>query len=130
MVGLKSVDIDYLHTRLGILPLRLQRIQEQELPSVKLVHIAQHPHGKPKRFSMGRVCEFQEEYIVYDADTAAGSSGSPVFCVRHEDCCILALHKSGNVKMSSSKQRGNKGIFINIILDHLANRKFSSLHIT
>ena len=85
--------------------------------------MAQHPRGKPKRFSMGRVCELQEKYILYDADTAAGSSGSPVFYVRDDDYCVLALHKSGGVLTSSCKQPVNKGVFINHILDHLGGGK-------
>jgi V8-like Glu-specific endopeptidase len=74
---------------------------------------------------MGRVCELQEKYILYDADTAAGSSGSPVFYVRNEDCCVLALHKSGGVLTLSCKQPVNKGVYINIILDHLIGGKQS-----
>ncbi|CAB4015370.1 Hypothetical predicted protein [Paramuricea clavata] len=120
LVGLKPDDIDSLHTKLDIRPLRLQRISEHDVYNVKIVQIAQHPQGKPKRFSMGRVCEIQEKYILYDADTTAGSSGSPVFYVRDEDCCVLALHKSGGVVTSSCKQPVNKGVFINIILDYLS----------
>ena len=123
MVGLKPEDIDSLHTKLDIRPLRLQRISEHDVYNVKIVQIAQHPQGKPKRFSMGRVCDIQEKYILYDADTTAGSSGSPVFYVRDEDCCVLAVHKSGGVVTSSCKQPVNKGVFINIILDYLSGGK-------
>jgi hypothetical protein len=123
LVGVDPGDITLLHTRLNIRALRLQRIPEHDLHRVKFIQIAQHPRGKPKRFSMGRVCELQEKYILYDADTAAGSSGSPVFYVRNEDCCVLALHKSGGAVTLSCKQPVNKGVYINIILDHFIGGK-------
>jgi hypothetical protein len=123
LIGLNPEDIDSLYTRLDIRPLSLQRIPEPDLYQVKIVQIAQHPQGKSKRFSMGTVCEIQEKYILYDADTTAGSSGSPVFYVRNENCCVLALHKSGGVVTSSCKQPVNKGVFINIILDYLSGGK-------
>lgn len=123
-VGLKAEDIEALHSTLDIHPLQLQSVPENDLYNVKNVQIAQHPQGKPKRFSMGRVCEIKEKFILYDADTTAGSSGSPVFYVSNEDFGILALHKSGGVVTSSCKQPVNKGVLINIILDHLNGGNF------
>ena len=124
LVGIKPEDINALHTKLVINPLQLQRVPENDLYKVKNVQIAQHPQGKPKRFSMGRLCEIKEKYILYDADTTAGSSGSPVFYVSNEQLCILALHKSGGALTATCKQLVNKGVLINIILDHLNGGNF------
>ncbi|XP_028391276.1 uncharacterized protein LOC114516097 [Dendronephthya gigantea] len=121
LVGLESEGIYSLYTRLpGICPLQLHRIPERDVHQIKNVQIAQHPHGRSKRFSVGRVCEVQDKFILYDADTTAGSSGSPVFFVSDEDCYVLALHKSGGVMTSERREAVNKGMFINIILDHLS----------
>ena len=127
LIGLKGEEINTLHTRLNIHPLQLQHIPTSDLSNINIVQIAQHPQGKPKRFSIGKICELQQKYILYDADTNAGSSGSPVLYVRNDDCCVLALHKSGGVVTSSCKELVNKGVFINIILDHLCGGKFLAI---
>lgn len=130
MIGLKLEDVYSLHTRLpGIRPLQLQRIPECDVHQIKNVQIAQHPRGRSKRFSVGRICEVQDKFVLYDADTTAGSSGSPVFHVSHEDCYVLALHKSGGVMTSEGGKVVNKGVFINIILDHLSGGESNKLMI-
>ena len=119
MVGVRSEDVDSLRTRFGVRPLELQRNRLHDLVNVKIVQIAQHPRGEPRRFSVGGVCELQSRYILYDADTSAGSSGSPVFYACNENYRVLAVHKSGGVEASSCKEPVNKGVLINVILDHL-----------
>jgi hypothetical protein len=41
----------------------------------------------------------------------------------NEDCYIIAMHKSGGVVTSSSKESVNKGVFINHIFDRLYGGK-------
>ena len=126
MVGVKKEDIDYLKTNLKIYPLNLKPITPSDIEKVRIVQIAQHPGGKQTRFSPGLVCGIQEIFILYEADTAAGSSGSPVFFVRNEACHVLALHKSGGATTTRRKEPANVGIFINVILDHVNGSKFVS----
>lgn len=118
MIGIKKDDVDDLETHLNIHPLDLKPVMTADLYKVNIIQIAQHPGGRQKRFSVGRVCEIQKTWILYDADTDAGSSGSPVFFVRNEDYKLLALHKSGGATATLCKELVNKGIFINIILNH------------
>ena len=110
-------------TKLAIQPLQLKRISHRDVYNVKTVQIAQYAEGKSKWLSTGRVYEIQAKYILYNADTTTGCSGSPVFYACNEDCYIIAMHKSGGVVTSSSKESVNKGVFINHIFDRLYGGK-------
>ncbi len=110
------------------------------------VYVIQHPNGQPKQvvFQNNRLVDCDDApnapYLTYEADTAAGSSGSPVFNRQWE---VLALHhareierdpsgrilaKSGALwspQMGSSEVKYgelNEGIRISRILDDLAGK--------
>lgn len=65
----------------------------------EFVTILQHPDGKPLQVAVreNKVtrAEPQEPFIRYDADTAHGASGSPVF---NDQFQVVALHSSGLIK--------------------------------
>ena len=56
--------------------------------------IVQHPRGEPKQVALreNRLIEVLENFLIYQTDTAPGSSGSPVF---NDEWEIVALHHSG-----------------------------------
>lgn len=58
------------------------------------VNIIQHPNGEPKQLAIrdNQVLDELELFLHYQADTAPGSSGSPVFNDQWE---VVALHHSG-----------------------------------
>lgn len=58
------------------------------------VNIIQHPNGEPKQLAIrdNQVLDELELFLHYKADTAPGSSGSPVFNDQWE---VVALHHSG-----------------------------------
>ncbi|MDT0353610.1 trypsin-like peptidase domain-containing protein [Pseudonocardia charpentierae] len=55
------------------------------------VYVIQHPHGGPKKIGMihNEIRHVDDDIVQYRTDTAAGSSGSPVF---DERWCLVALH--------------------------------------
>ena len=83
------------------------------------MQIAQYPDGDSKWLSLARVCEIKAKYIVYNADTAACCSGSPVFYACNDDCYVIALHKSNG----KEGKEANRGLFINHVLDLLYGGK-------
>jgi len=65
----------------------------------EFVTILQHPDGRPMQIAVreNKVtrAEENEPYIWYEADTAHGSSGAPVF---NDQFQVVALHASGRIK--------------------------------
>ncbi len=60
----------------------------------ELLNIVQHPNGEPKQVALreNRLVDLVENFLHYEADTAQGSSGSPVFNDQWE---VVGLHHSG-----------------------------------
>lgn len=58
------------------------------------VTIIQHPDGQPKQIALreNRLLGRTDAFLTYEADTAPGSSGAPVF---NNDWQVVALHHSG-----------------------------------
>ena len=125
MIGVKEDDINYLGENLKIHPINLTQVALADLKKISIIQIAQHPKGKEKRFSVGCVRVIQGISIFYEADTDAGSSGSPVFFAHKEMYRIIAFHKSGGAPISSSEHKSNRGILINVILDHVNGGKLT-----
>jgi endonuclease G, mitochondrial len=67
------------------------------------VNIIQHPEGEPKQIALreNRLVDLLDDFLHYQTDTAAGSSGSPVFNDQWE---VVGLHHSGVPKMD---EQGN-----------------------
>lgn len=82
-----------------------------------VIHIPQHPGGRQKRLSYSTVLKITGREVFYKADTAIGSSGSPVLYVQNNRMYALALHKDGGVSVDSTL--ANRGILISTILDHV-----------
>ena len=86
-------------TDYGSLPLIAD---EGKIITGELVNIVQHPRGEMKQVVVreGRLCDMPardadanvDPFTYYEADTEAGSSGSPVFNDQWE---VIALHHSG-----------------------------------
>jgi len=72
------------------------RLVEEEGKVIKgeYVNIIQHPNGEPKQLALreNQLQDVLEHWLHYHTDTAAGSSGSPVFNDQWE---VVALHHSG-----------------------------------
>lgn len=77
--------------------------------------ILQHPEGQPLRLSAGRVLgsNANDTRMRYDAETIAGSSGSPCFDAAFN---LVAMHHGG---VKTGPQRYNVGIPIGLIVKHL-----------
>ncbi|MFD3327287.1 endonuclease [Streptomyces sp. NPDC058701] len=60
----------------------------------ELVNIIQHPNGEPKQLALrdNQIVDVLDDFVHYAADTARGSSGSPVFNDQWE---VVALHHAG-----------------------------------
>ncbi|MGW5849777.1 endonuclease [Streptomyces sp. NPDC055254] len=60
----------------------------------ELVNIIQHPNGEPKQLALreNRIVDVLDDFMHYAADTARGSSGSPVCNDQWE---VVALHHAG-----------------------------------
>lgn len=56
--------------------------------------IIQHPAGQPKQIALrdNKVLQIDETQLLYESDTAQGSSGAPVF---NDSWQVVALHHSG-----------------------------------
>ena len=56
--------------------------------------IIQHPAGQPKQIALrdNKVLQIDEKQLLYESDTAQGSSGAPVF---NDSWQVVALHHSG-----------------------------------
>ena len=72
----------------GIQPMDLLPAALPEVQQGDTIVIVQHPDGGEKSASSGPVHKVHPPYITYEADTEAGSSGSPVF----KDYHPIALH--------------------------------------
>ncbi|MEU9378158.1 endonuclease [Streptomyces sp. NPDC048255] len=60
----------------------------------ELVNIIQHPNGEPKQLALrdNQIVDLLDDFVHYAADTARGSSGSPVLNDQWE---VVALHHAG-----------------------------------
>jgi endonuclease G, mitochondrial len=69
----------------------------------EFVNIVQHPNGEPKQIAVreNQVIDLLEKFLHYQADTAQGSSGAPVFNDQWE---IVALHHSGVPRRSEQSE--------------------------
>jgi endonuclease I/V8-like Glu-specific endopeptidase len=67
------------------------------------LNIIQHPGGEPKQVALreNQLVDLLDDFLHYQTDTAAGSSGSPVFNDQWE---VVGLHHSGVPKMD---EQGN-----------------------
>jgi endonuclease G, mitochondrial len=67
------------------------------------VFVVQHPNNQPKKvvFQNNRLIERGDVYLAYEADTDAGSSGSPVFNRQWE---VVALHHATQIARDSQGQ--------------------------
>lgn len=69
----------------------------------EFVTILQHPDGEPMRIALRENAitrlEPDEPFLNYEADTAHGSSGAPVF---NDSLQLIALHSSGKIKRDES----------------------------
>lgn len=65
--------------------------------------IIQHPSGQPKQIALreNEVLEIGETQLLYQSDTARGSSGSPVF---NDSWQVVGLHTSGIPKTNENGQ--------------------------
>jgi V8-like Glu-specific endopeptidase len=77
--------------------------EEGKVINHEFVTLIQHPSGGPKMFALreNRIVDVLDNYLHYEADTAPGSSGSPVLNDQFE---IVALHHSGVPDRDSSGQ--------------------------
>ena len=85
------------------------------------VTIVQHPDGLPMRIALREnevtKANPDEDVVWYEADTAHGSSGAPVF---NDSFQIAALHSSGRIKRNAAGQFAHRnGTFVDS-LDGLA----------
>ena len=69
----------------------------------EFVNIVQHPNGEPKQIAVreNQVVDLLERFLHYQADTAQGSSGAPVFNDQWE---VVALHHSGVPRRSEQDE--------------------------
>ena len=63
-------------------------IEDMSVRSGDTITIVQHPTGGEKSIAIGPVLRVQGPKVMYEADTEAGSSGSPVL----KDYIPVALH--------------------------------------
>jgi endonuclease G len=89
------------------------------------VNIVQHPSGRPKQVVVRQnwIRWDSEKVLHYEADTASGSSGSPVFNDFWE---VVALHHFGEPFLESRQVEGetkaitlNEGVRISVIIERL-----------
>ena len=62
------------------------------------IFILQYPKNYELSFSDGRITSIKDEYIIHNASTDHGSSGSPI--IRRINNKIIGLHFGGNKKDS------------------------------
>lgn len=81
------------------------KVREREF-----VTIIQHPEGLPLQIALreNQVTRLEDEapFVQYEADTAHGSSGAPVF---NDSLQIAALHSSGRIKRNAAGEYLLKG---------------------
>ena len=105
-VGVDKADIDGL----AIQPILMK--PEPELKKGENVMIIQHPKGGSKKYSEEKILEVKKPYVLYQADTDRGSSGSPV--LTSAGLALIAVHHKG-----SEEEGHNRGTLISEILKHL-----------
>lgn len=94
------------------LPDRAIPFLEQSLHASWQIFILHYAHGSTEiSLSIGNLVSIQEQYILYDADTAPGSTGAPIL---NSDWKVIGLHHSGSVDRAA-----NQGIRLSEILKEL-----------
>jgi len=83
------------------------------------VTVIQHPNGRRKNFSYGKIIYTTDKRWGYSAYTLPGSSGSPVISYMHGT--VNAIHTRGN----RNNQTGNSGVPISEIVRSSLNNKNS-----
>ena len=101
-----KADIDGL----AIQPILMK--PEPKLKKGENVMIIQHPKGGSKKYSEEKILEVKKPYVLYQADTDRGSSGSPV--LTSAGLALIAVHHKG-----SEEEGYNRGTLISEILKHL-----------
>ena len=107
-------DLDYALLRLAKPASAFIQLPDPQptVPTGEIVFILQHPRGNPLKMSTGVLKDSPDPLrLRYDADTAKGSSGSPVF-----DSALrpLALHHASDIQHDF-----NQGIPLATILHHI-----------
>lgn len=87
-----------------------------------VVMILQHPDGRPLEVAFGNILAYNgaSTRIRYDANTDAGSSGSPCLTINLEP---FALHNGG----APGGEKYNKGIPLRRIIEHLKTQSVSPI---
>lgn len=77
---------------------QLGKINEGEF-----ISIIQHPSGLPKQVALreNKLLKIEADFLVYQSDTAQGSSGSPLF---NDTWQVVGLHSAGVPKKNSKGQ--------------------------
>ena len=127
--------------------LRMYRV-EGKINKGEAVSIIQHPSGQPKQIAIREndLLSIESDVILYQSDTAQGSSGSPVF---NDSWQLVGLHHSGVPKTNAQGQwllkngniagpdaedgdidwRANEGIRATRILNHIENNSPNSTYV-
>lgn len=76
----------------------LGKIDEEQF-----VTIIQHPSGQPKQLAIreNKLTRIEDDYLIYECDTAPGSSGAPVF---NDMWQVVGMHATG---VPAKDQNGN-----------------------
>lgn len=109
---------------LGDLLCRLKTTQKS-LPvqdsSDGLILVVSHPHGQPKKITVGKLVEYKVNwaepranaltwFLFYNADTCAGSSGAPVFDISSPSNNAHSKVYSGGTFHSGFRSKGNHSV--------------------
>lgn len=64
----------------------------------EFVTVVQHPGGQPKQIALreNELLKIEHQFLLYQSDTAQGSSGSPLF---NDSWQVVGLHHSGKPRM-------------------------------
>lgn len=74
----------------------------------EFVSIVQHPSGLPKQVALreNKLLDIEPDFLIYQSDTAQGSSGSPLF---NDTWQVVGLHSAGVPKKNDKGQWLTKG---------------------
>ncbi len=115
-----NYELDYALFQMDSYPGQHLSLTARALTAGEDLFIIQHPSGYPKKVSEDAVLVPQidgrgtDTDLSYQADTAGGSSGSPVFDANGE---VIGLHHFGGCSSSA----GNQGVRMELILPEIAS---------
>ena len=109
-VGVQKEDIDAVALQLGVIINPIPFLPEPSISLGDEIFIPQHPKGRPKELSHGKIMAANLPFVYYKADTGKGSSGAPVFWRLN----LVAVHQE-----EREEQKYNKGALCREILSHL-----------